>query len=116
MKNKEHPCKMQYYESSHCRERRIERGVENTSIEYDLGHFTAEYGYKDHPNAEPRPLSKPNRRAFLVQLRGVQGVLTLWDASDTKVVKVTVIPPPFIEWGPLPKKYLHYTRAGGSKS
>ncbi len=110
-KNKEHPNKMPEHDSKHYLDRVKERGVENTSIGYDLGHFVIEYGHKDHPNAEPRPLLKPHRRAFLVQRRGLQGVVKLYDATDTRAIKVTVITVPHDEWGPLPERFRQYKSA-----
>jgi hypothetical protein len=106
---REHPQKMKEHNSKHYDERVDERGVEDTSIEHDLGHFVIEYGYKEHPNAEPRPLKNPHRRAFLTMGRGLQGVVKLYDATDTKAVKVTVIVVPHDEWGPLPERYRQYT-------
>ena len=64
-----------------------------------------EYGFKDHPDSEPRPLLKPHRRAFLIQGRGLQGVIYIIDASDDNAVLVTAITVPHDEWGPLPKRY-----------
>jgi hypothetical protein len=104
-----HPNLMQEHDSKHFLGRIGERGVDNLSILYILGHFIIEYGYKEHPNAEPRPLLKPHRRAFLVQGRGLQGVVYIIDATNTKAVKVTVITVPHEEWGPLPERFRQYT-------
>jgi hypothetical protein len=41
--------------------------------------------------------------------RGLQGVIFIIDATDTKAVKVTVIAIPHDEWGPLPERYRQYT-------
>ena len=108
---KEHPNIMQEHDSKHLLRRLIERGVANRAIRYILGHFLIEYGYKENPNAEPHPLLKPHRRAFLVQSRGLQGVVFIIDATNTRAVKVTVITVPHDEWGPLPKRFRQYTSA-----
>lgn len=108
-KEKEHPQKMKEHDSKHFLERLIERLVTNRSIEYILGHIVVEYGFKEHPNAEPRPLRDPHRRAFLIMGRGLQGVVFIIDATDTKAVKVTVITIPHDEWGPLPERFRQYT-------
>jgi hypothetical protein len=97
--------KMKEYVSPHCLEREKERGVPRRSVEHTLGNIVAEYGWKEHPDAEPKPLAHPHRRAFLVQDRGVQGVIKIYDASEDVLVHVTVITLPHAEWGPLPKKY-----------
>ena len=106
---KKHPNKMPEHDSKHCLERIKERGVSNYAIWYILRHFIVEYGYKEHPNSEPRPLLKPHRRAFLVQGRGLQGVVFIIDATDDRAVKVTVITVPHDEWGPLPERFRQYS-------
>ena len=103
---KEHPNKMRSHDSKHYLERVEERNAKNHSITHILGNFFAEYGIKNHPNAEPRPLPNRNRRAFmLLDDRGLQGKLYILDATDTKAVKVTVQEAPNDEWGPLAEKY-----------
>ena len=108
---KEHPQKMKEHDSKHVLERIEERGAENHSITHIFGHFIMEYGFKEYPNSEPRPLKNPHRRAFLVMGRGLQGVVYIIDATDTKAVKVTVIVVPHDEWGPLPERFCNYTSA-----
>jgi hypothetical protein len=97
--------KLQEYKPPHFKMRVEERGADDVSLEHILGNFICEYGYKDRPDSEPRPLLKPHRRAFLIQGRGLQGVIHIIDASDDKAVRVTVITLPHDEWGPLPKRF-----------
>ena len=101
-----HPQKLREYRSTHYNMRVDERGVMDCSVEYILGHFICEYGFRDMPNSIPKPLLKPNRRAFLVQGRGLQGVVYIIDASDDKAALVTAIAIPHDEWGVLPKRFI----------
>jgi hypothetical protein len=102
---KEHRQKMQEHKSKHHQERVIERKVIDYSAHEIMRDNLGEYGYKDTPTSDPRPLAKPNRRAFLMRGKGVQGVIYILDAADTKVVLVTAITLPHPEWGPLANKY-----------
>jgi hypothetical protein len=104
-----HSQKLKEYKPPHYKMRVKERSVMDCSIEYVLGHFYCEYGFKDTPNSVPKPLLKPNRRAFLVQGRGLQGVVYLIDASGDTAAFVTVITLPHDEWGPLPERFRQYT-------
>jgi hypothetical protein len=104
-----HPNKMIEYRTPHYKLRVKERGVMDCSVEYILGHFICEYGFRDMPKSIPKPLLKPNRRAFLVQGRGFQGVVYIIDASDDKAVLVTAIAIPHAEWGVLPERFRKYT-------
>ena len=116
MKSKAHPQKLKEYRSTHYSMRVDERGVMDCSVEYILGHFYCEYGFRDLPNSIPKPLLKPNRRAFLLQGRGLQGVVYIIDASDDKAALVTAIAIPHDEWGPLPKRYCqNWVSASGKK-
>jgi hypothetical protein len=108
-KVRKHPNEMPEHDSKHFLERLVERCITNRTIKYIFSHFVIEYGFREHPKAEPRPLKNPHRRAFLVMGRGLQGVIFIIDATDTKAVKVTVIAIPHDEWGPLPERYRQYT-------
>jgi hypothetical protein len=100
-----HPNKKKEYKTPHYKLRVKERGVMDCSVEYILGHFICEYGFKDLPNSIPKPLLKPNRRAFLVQGRGLQAVVYIIDASGDTAALVTAIAIPHDEWGVLPKRF-----------
>ncbi len=111
-----HPNKLREYQTPHYSKRVKERGVMNCSVEYILGHFVCEYGFRDIPNSIPKPLLKLNRRAFLVQGRGLQGVVYIIDASDDKAALVTAIAIPHAEWGVLPKRFCsHWVSASGKR-
>ncbi len=111
-----HPQKCLEYKTPHFKMRVKERGVMDCSVEYILGHFICEYGFKDIPNAIPKPLIKPNRRAFLLQGRGLQAVVYIIDATDDKAVLVTAIALPHDEWGSLPEWFRqHWVSASGKK-
>ncbi len=100
-----HPNKLKEYRTPHYKLRVIERNVMDCSVEYILGHFVCEYGFRDIPKAIPKPLIKPNRRAFLVQGRGLQGVVYIIDATDDAAALVTAISIPHEDWGVLPKRF-----------
>jgi hypothetical protein len=111
-----HPNKLREYQTPHYSMRVKERGVMNCSVEYILGHFVCEYGFRDIPKSIPKPLLKLNRRAFLVQGRGLQGVVYIIDASDDKAALVTAIAIPHKEWGVLPPRFCsHWISASRKK-
>ena len=101
--------KLKEYKPPHYKQRVVERKAPDYSVIYILGHIIIEYGYKETPNSEPRPLLKPNRRAFLVMGRGTQAIIYIIDASEDVAALVTVITIPHDEWGPLPERYRRYT-------
>ncbi len=104
-----HPNKLKEYRTPHYKMRVKERGVMDCSVEYILGHFIIEYGFRDLPNSIPKPLLKPHRRAFLLQGRGLQGVVYIIDASGDQAALVTAIAIPHDEWGVLPERFRQYT-------
>jgi len=107
---------MKEYKPPHYAKRKKERGFDDVSYIHVLGHFIAEYGYKETPTSKPKRLANPHRRAFLVQGRGLQGVIYIIDASGDRVAVITAITTPHDKWGPLPKECLHYYSASKRKA